>query len=216
MQELTVSGIYVNAFKNGLRNVLPLVANTALWALTLWIPYLNVGTTIGLVSLPAKMSRGEMLSPVEIFDRKYRRQMGEFFLVLAFMVMGTLAGYLFGIIPGIVIQFAWMLAPLLVIDRSVNPSAALQASNNLTYGKKWTIFFGILLIQMTSFAGFAMVSGVGFLIHRVVGAVLALLLMPFLVTVALGANAHIYGTLIARVPVKNTQPQAEHLRPVGT
>src|SRR5215472_16370417 len=107
MQELTVSGIYVNAFKNGIRNVLPLVANIALWGLTAWIPYLNVGTTIGLVSLPAKMSRGETLSPVEIFDGRYRRQMGEFFLVLAFMVMGSLAGYLFGIIPGIVIQMAW-------------------------------------------------------------------------------------------------------------
>jgi hypothetical protein len=130
--------------------------------------------------------------------------------------MGSFAGYLFGIIPGIVIQMAWMLAPLLVIDRSVNPSAALQASNNLTYGKKWTIFFGILLIQLAAMPGFFIVVGVGMLIHKVVGALLALALMPFLATIGLGANAYIYGTLIAKVPVRNPQPQAEHLRPVGT
>ena len=40
----------------------------------LLIPYLNVGTTIALVALPAAMSRGEAISPTEILIR-YRKNM---------------------------------------------------------------------------------------------------------------------------------------------
>ena len=96
MEQLTIGGIFSNALTIGLKNAVSLLGAVVLWALTVWIPYLNVGTTIGLVGIIAKMGRGEVVSPTEIFDSANRRRMGEFFLVVAFISMGASIGTMFG------------------------------------------------------------------------------------------------------------------------
>lgn len=136
MDNLTVGGIFTNSIKRGLQNLLPILVNTVLWILTLWIPYLNVGTSIGMMAgVVAKMSRGETISMTEIFNPVYRKRMGEFFLVVGLMFMGILSGFMFFIIPGYVIGIAWMLAPLFVVDKELNPLEAINKSNTVTYGK---------------------------------------------------------------------------------
>ncbi len=192
---LTVSGIVQNGFIIGLKNAASLLGAVFLWALTVWIPYLNVGTTIGLLGLVAAMSRGQVISPTEIFNASYRKQMGEFFLVSAFMYFGIFTGILFLIIPGLVIAMAWGLAPLLVIDMGLNPTEALQRSNTLTSGKKWKIFFGTLLTSLTISAVVMLLSTLGMKIHAVVGALLALAGVVVSMSVGMGAQAYIYGTL---------------------
>src|SRR5688572_11645273 len=127
--ELTVGGIIQNGLLTGLKNATALLGAVALWLLTIWIPYLNVGTTIGLIGLVAAMSKGEVISPTEIFKPQYRERMGEFFLVVAFLGVGVLIGFLFIGVPGIVIGLSWMFAPLLVVDQGINPSEALTRSN---------------------------------------------------------------------------------------
>ena len=92
---MTVSTILKDGLGLGLKNFLPLVAVVILYTLTCWIPYLNVGTTIALVSLPAAMSRGEAISPTEIFDGKYRKNMGNFFLLCVFYFLAVVIGILF-------------------------------------------------------------------------------------------------------------------------
>jgi len=122
----------------GTRNIGPIFVNILLWALTIWIPYLNVGTTIGLMAgIVSKASRGEIIPMTEIFDPKYRKYMGEFFLASGLIGIGVCIGTIFGIIPGIVIGLAWSLAVLLVVDKGKNPTKALILSNNYTYGYKW-------------------------------------------------------------------------------
>lgn len=192
---LTVSGIVQNGFIIGLKNAASLLGAVFLWALTVWIPYLNVGTTIGLLGLVAAMSRGQVISPTEIFNASYRKQMGEFFLVSAFMYFGIFTGILFLIIPGLVIAMAWGLAPLLVIDMGLNPTEALQRSNTLTSGKKWKIFFGTLLTSLTISAVVMLLSTLGMKIHAVVGALLALAGVVVSMSVGMGVQAYIYGTL---------------------
>ena len=97
----------INLLKNGsaiaFKNFLPLLGSLILYILTIWIPYINIGTTIAIWTLPAVMSRGETISPTQIFDSKYRKNMGNFFLLLGFMFSGFLAGFIYGIIPGIVL-----------------------------------------------------------------------------------------------------------------
>lgn len=79
--------------QDGLRialvNFLSLIAATILYILTIWIPYLNVGTTIAMSSLPAELSKGKVINPLFIFEGKYRRDMGEFFILIALMTIGT-------------------------------------------------------------------------------------------------------------------------------
>ncbi len=65
-----------------------------LWELTIGIPYLNVGTTIGLVGLCARMGRGDAISPTQIFSAEYRKPVGDFLLVGAFILTGMVAGAL--------------------------------------------------------------------------------------------------------------------------
>lgn len=78
--DLTVGSIISRALEDGVKNILPVAVNFILWALTIWIPYINIGTTIGItVGLPAKAGRGEGISYTEVFNPQYRKQMGNFF-----------------------------------------------------------------------------------------------------------------------------------------
>lgn len=148
MSQLTVGGIISNAIQIGMKNLASIVGAVILWLITIWIPYLNVGTTIAIIGLVVALSKGGVISPTEIFNAKYRKNMGEFFLLLAFLYFGTTMGYLFVIIPGIVISIAWSQAIYLLIDKNMNPTQAITVSNQITYGKKWTIFFAYLILAI--------------------------------------------------------------------
>lgn len=161
MNTLTVGGIFTNSFQRGMKNLVPVFVNTILWILTIWIPYLNVGTTIGIMAgVIAKMSRGETISMTEIFNPVYRKRMGEYFLVTGLVAMGIWAGMVFFLIPGFVIAIAWILAPLFVVDKEINPIEAINRSNTLTYGKKWVIFFGLLCIGICVVVALIIVLGI--------------------------------------------------------
>jgi len=145
-QKLDITATIKEGIAIGSKNVGPILVNVLLWVVTVWIPYLNVGTTIGLaVGIVAKASKGEAIPFTEIFDPKYRKFMGEFFLTYGLVGMGVGVGLIFFIAPGVVIGLAWCLALLLVIDKGKNPTEAITLSNNLTYGYKWRMF-GIYFI----------------------------------------------------------------------
>jgi len=146
----------------GATNIGPILVNILLWVLTVWIPYLNIGTTIGLfVGIIAMASRGETIPMTEIFDPKYRKYMGEFFLTSGLVGIGVTAGFVLFIIPGIVIGIAWSLAVLLVIDKGKNPTEAITLSNNLTYGYKWRMFGCVILTFIAFFIVQAILLAIG-------------------------------------------------------
>jgi hypothetical protein len=112
-----------------------------------WIPYLNIGTTIGLfVGIISKLSKGETISPTEIFNPDYRKKMGQFFLTGGLVVFGKLFSLLFAVIPAIVLNYAWSQSILLTIDKNLSPIDAIQTSNEVTYGNKSVMFWGYLII----------------------------------------------------------------------
>ena len=148
---MKVSLIVKEGIGIGFKNLIPLVGTIVLYLLTCWIPYLNVGTTIALVALPAAMSRGEAISPTEIFDPKYRKNMGNFFLLMVCYSLAVVLGFFFGIIPGIVLSYAWSIAFLLLVDKELDPLQALSESNQKTYGHKATIFLSFLVLGVLFF-----------------------------------------------------------------
>lgn len=196
MQQLTIGGTMRNGLAIGLRNALSLVGAIILWILTIWIPYLNVGTTIGLVGIVAKMGRGNVISPTDIFDKAYRKQMGEYFLVSVFVWAGVSIGSLFLLVPGITIGLAWSLAPLLVLDKGRNPMSALQESNDLTFGKKATIFWSRLLFALAVGAVGGLLAYGGLQAHEAVGGIIAGITLVVLATGNLGIQAYIYNVLV--------------------
>jgi len=183
-EKMTFQGILSNGFTIGLKNVVSLILIFLLWIVTIWIPYLNVGTTIALASLPLSLSRGKMISPMEIFDAKYRKYMGEFFVHSGLKSMALFPAFLFMIVPGIIISLSWCLSLLLLIDKGISPADALTESNKLTYGHKWVIFFVYLVLILP------------LIILPMITPVLNFIYLFFFVPMVLGCNAHIYASLV--------------------
>lgn len=153
----------------GVKNAPSVIAAVALWLITIWIPYLNVGTTIAITLLPTQLAKGEIVNPLGIFDSKYRRYMGEFFITMGLMIFPIFIGVLFMVIPGIVLSIAWTLSYYFLIEKGKNPIQAIKASNDATYGSKWTMFFVMLV--------FCIVFGVTF---GILGAVCSLIDVGFI------------------------------------
>jgi len=195
MNQLTVNGIITNAIQIGIKNVASIVGAVILWILTIWIPYLNVGTTIAMIGLVVAISKGGVISPTEIFNAKYRKNMGEFFLLMIFLLMGVYGGMIFLIIPGIVIGIAWGQAVYLLIDKDLNPTEALTVSNKITYGKKWTIFLGNFILAVVMMIAVSILSYIFGSIADILGLLAGLAGYVVLISVMMAASAYIYGEL---------------------
>jgi len=204
MNNFTIKDIIGNGIKIGLANFLSLILAYILWLITFWIPYLNVGTTIAIYNLVPAMAKGKVISPTEIFKAKYRKNMGEFFLTLIFISMGVTIGSVFFFLPGIVIGIAWSLAIFLVIDQDMQPLEAIKTSNNLTYGKKWQIFFAYLITPIILLFIPAFIGG---LIADSLGSILLFIGTLIYVPVCLGIMAYIYKTLLTES--QTTEPEVE-------
>ena len=125
----------------GVKNFLPLLLMVILYFLTFWIPYLNVGTTIGLYKAVIGIGRGETIDPVSIFNKDNFKNLGNFFLLMGFISIGTMAAAAFMLLPALIIAIAWSFAIYFLIDKHVSPLKALLLSYDATYGNKWRIFF---------------------------------------------------------------------------
>ena len=190
---LNLGDVVSNGFKIGLKNALSLIGATVLWMLTIWIPYLNVGTTIGLFTMPVEMSKGGIVSPTQIFDGKYRQYMGEFFLLIGLRSLMTSPGYMFMIIPGVVMSITYSMGLYIVLDKHIEPSKALSMSNKMTYGNKWTIFLSRLSVY-APFLLFGLILQVAPSLFGVVG-FLIFIYMIVMIPIMLGIDAYIYSQL---------------------
>ena len=129
----------------GVKNAPSVIVAVVLFLITIWIPYINIGTFIAITLLPTQLAKGEVINPLGIFDSKYRRYMGEFLITMGLMVIPIYIAMIFMIVPGIVLSIAWSLAYYFLIEKGKNPMQAIKASNDATYGSKWTMFFVILV-----------------------------------------------------------------------
>ncbi len=136
---------------SGFSNCLSLIGAALLYILTIWIPYINIGTTIAMMTLPLLYARGEAFNPLIIFESRYRRGMGNILLLEVFKNAVIALSAIFMFFPSIVMAFTYMLSPLFLIDKEQDPISAMQSSSRATYGSKWTIL-GILLVLMFAFS----------------------------------------------------------------
>jgi hypothetical protein len=194
-QKLRVFDVIRSGLEIGVKNIGPILVNTLLWLVTIWIPYINIGTTIGMAAgIIVKTGRGEAISMTEVFDPRYRKYMGEFFLTSGLIGMGVTAGFFLFIIPGYVIAIAWSLSLLLVVDKGKNPTEAISLSNKLTYGNKGTIFLAFLLLCVA-----VIIVSVIFSLIPVIGVILLFAMAILTIFVSIGMEAYIYRVLCADV-----------------
>ncbi|MCX7833790.1 MAG: hypothetical protein N2490_06240, partial [Ignavibacteria bacterium] len=197
--ELKVGDIISNAFKIGFANLGALIGATLLWIITIWIPYINIGTTIGLYGLIVTLSKGEKPSATDIFKSQYRKYIGEFFILLALSTFGIFFGLYMLIVPAIVIALAWSQSFYLLVDKELNPLECLKVSNQITYGKKWTIFGGMFLLVLILYIPLFIIFWILGKVSAGLAAIILILGYIFIACIIFGADAYIYGELKKRI-----------------
>ena len=148
MKKLDFAETLKDSIAIGVKNAPSVVVAVALWLVTIWIPYINIGTTIAIKLLPVELAKGNVINPLSIFDSKYRRYMGEFLITWGLMLIPIYIATLFLVVPGIVLSLSWTLSFYFLLDKGKNPIEAIKASNDATYGSKWTMFFVILVFSI--------------------------------------------------------------------
>lgn len=196
--KITVGGVLTEGFNIGVKNLASIFVASILWLVTIWIPYLNVGTTIAMLTIPIELSKGKIISPTFIFDGKYRQYMGEYFTLIGLMCLSIIPALCFMIIPGIVIAIGWSLAIYILLDKGVAPGEALIRSNQATYGYKWTIFGISFVLSILYYI-------IQFIVGAIVGDNATLYILFFIIiislynVVSLGCNAVIYRNLTEEI-----------------
>ncbi|WP_195976278.1 hypothetical protein [Alistipes onderdonkii] len=148
MKKLDFAETLKDSIEIGVKNAPSIVVAVILWLVTIWIPYINIGTTIAIQLLPVELAKGNVINPLSIFDSKYRRYMGEFLITWGLMLIPIYIAALFLVVPGIVLSLSWTLSFYFLLDKGKNPIEAIKASNDATYGSKWTMFFVILVFSI--------------------------------------------------------------------
>ena len=150
-EKLDIMQTIRDGIQYGLKNFLPLLLTVILYVVSVWIPYLNVGTTIGLYKAIIGIGRGETIDPTSIFAKENFQNLSGFFLLLGLLYIGTVVACCFMLIPGIVMGIAWGFAIYFFLDKKVSPLKSLQLSYDSTYGNKWRIFAVELLCTISMF-----------------------------------------------------------------
>lgn len=138
--KLNFSETLKDSFAIGIKNAPSILAVVLLWLVTIWIPYINLGTTIALSLLPMEMAKGNVINPLGIFDAKYRRYMGEYLIASGLMFTAIFVAMCFMVVPAMVLSIAWTLTYYFMFEKGKNPIQAIKASNDATYGSKWAMF----------------------------------------------------------------------------
>ena len=180
----------------GVKNAPSIIAALLLILITICIPYLNIGTLIAITLLPTQLAQGEVINPIGIFDSKYRRYMGEFFITTGLMVFPILIACLFLYIPGIVLSLSWSLAYYFLIEKGKNPMQAIKASNDATYGSKWIMFFIMLVVGVLLGVAFGIFGAICSLINvGFITFVVMFVLIVLALSISMAVNASIWKQL---------------------
>jgi len=137
--------VIISSFKIARKYKFNVILSYFLWLITFWIPYFNIGTTIGLKKMILKMSQDDSISPIDIFSSEHRENI-DIFLILYFISSNIIiiASSVFLVIPGYVMYFALSQIYLLFIDKNLGAMESIRESYRITYGEKWHIFFSKL------------------------------------------------------------------------
>lgn len=186
-RKLNIQAVLADGCALGFRNIINLLLMVLLYLITFWIPYLNVGTTIGFYKNIVALSYGEEVSPLSIFSRQNYRHLGDFFILMGIQTAGITAAAAFLLIPAFVMSLAWQFAMLIFVDKNVAPLKALNVSFQATRGEKWALFLVYLILY------FAVILVSGLLgIIPVVGPYLAVIAALASVAIILGIEATLY------------------------
>lgn len=181
----------------GIKNIANLLLMAFLFLITFWIPYLNVGTTIGFYKNIIALSKGEDVVPMSIFSRDNYKNLGDFFLLFGLQTAGIGAAAAFLLFPAIVVSLAWQFAMYFFLDKGTSPLKSLSLSYDATLGEKWTLFFVYLACSILT----GLIVGLLAAIPKV-GGILAFLALIAFVAIIIGVEATLYKYFSSKIEEK--------------
>jgi hypothetical protein len=185
MQKLNFKQTLVDAFNLGIANILNLLLTALLWIITVWIPYLNVGTTIGFFKIIVALSKGEEIKPTSIFSKENYKGLGDFFLLFGLQTAGIIAAAMLFVAP--IVSLAWQFAFYFFVDKKVSPLKALALSYDTTCGEKWTLFFLYLVFGLIISVVCSLLALVPY-----IGGILAFAAVIACIAIVMGLEAVLY------------------------
>ena len=139
-KRVDIAAAAADTFAIATRHAPSIIAAVILFLLTLWVPYVNLGTLIALTLLPVRLARDERIEALSIFRSEYRRRMGDFLLTAALKQAALALGTALLVIPGIVLALAWKPAYWCLAEHDKSPLEAIRAAEAATRGSKWRLF----------------------------------------------------------------------------
>ncbi|KND51243.1 MAG: hypothetical protein ABA06_02945 [Parcubacteria bacterium C7867-001] len=112
---------------------------------------LNIFIGMGVISLYLKAH--DSVSSVKLKDLWNPKPFWKYLGVNVLAVIIVLIGFILLIIPGIIASLAIMFAQYLVVDKGLNPIAAVKESARLTKGKRWKLLGFLLAIVGVNLLG---------------------------------------------------------------
>lgn len=200
MKKITVASVLKDGVTLGIKNFPSLLLVAVLYLVTIWIPYINVGTTIAVANIPLELSKGKIINPTFIFDAKFRRYMPEYFTLIGMLFIAYVIAFIFMVVPAFILSLAWSQAIFIMFDKKVSPSQALVKSNEITYGYKFTLF----LIGLCIGLAIGVILWLCMFIDETFGSIMTWVLYILSFPIMLGCNAVAYKGLSAEV-----QPEVE-------
>lgn len=197
MEKLNFQKTLADGVSLGIKNIANLLLMAFLFLITFWIPYLNVGTTIGFYKNIIALSKGEDVVPMSIFSRDNFKNLGDFFLLFGLQTAGIGAAAAFLLFPAIVVSLAWQFAMYFFLDKGTSPLKSLSLSYDATLGDKWTLFFVYLACSILT----GLVVGLLAAIPKV-GGILAFLALIAFVAIIIGVEATLYKYFSSKIEEK--------------
>lgn len=194
METLNIQKTLSQGISLGMKNALNLILMSLLYMLTCWIPYLNVGTTIGVYKAVIALSKGEAIRPTSIFSSENFKSLGDFFLLFGLITLGVGMASAFMFIPGLVLGIAWSFAMYFFLDKKVSPLKALRMSYDTTCGEKWSIFFVMFILIFGICLVFAILGALA-TVNEVTAIIFGLLIFVaavIVVPICFGVDAELY------------------------
>ena len=195
--KLNVKQTLVDGFNLGLKNVGSLLLMAFLYVITFWIPYLNVGTTIGFYKNIIALSKGEEVVPTSIFSKENFKNLGDFFLLMGLQTAGIGAAAVFFLFPALVVSLAWQFAMYFFLDKGTSPLKSLSVSYDATLGEKWRLFF----VYLACCVVISLVACLLVMIPKV-GGVLVFLFVLASFAIVIGVEAILYKHFREKIEAK--------------
>lgn len=178
-----------------LKNSFWLIKTFLLYSLTAWIPYINIGTTIAIYNIPIALAHNTKHSSKSIFDKKYRKYLGEYISLWGNMILVFLVSLPFGTIPFIILYYGWSFAPLLLVDKELNPSEAMMQSTKITFGHKLQMWLMDSVITLEIFIAGAILFYITHNIEKTLSILIIIVLVLFFFALNISMTAVYYKKL---------------------